>query len=977
MRHDLGWCRCFERRAAAARAKAEADAAGNGTATSVDEESEKDIDGSTVGGGNNRIRQTNSSSVDDDPSIQSGSSEGKLVNTSGLLQTPPRKPHPIILSARFMTLPAPLYRRLFDEKFRGCILRADKALVEGMDSLKTSNELPEWWDFTTKAKFHGFLASFRASVARDEQMRTAAKHARHLRRLKRAEARLKGRASTPRFHKNTDATAAASAADGGVVASSTSAVSDVQTDMIETEISADTPEEPFETSEEHHKEGHKDHAEVLAKLSAAIERAAEVAAASAAASENMDTAASKAASSKCVTCTEGEALDLPWFEAGGQGSGERLRDMAKDALGPTWSMEAGYASGTDQWELGLAERVGSGTVDEPEIDAAPVLGRDSESGTASQQVLDFEDYVEGWWEAFEEAAARGEEDDWALWSEEVDESDDDEYDEEDDDIGVCGEGVSCARFGLPRPGRSSREKSTVIRSSAEGNTIIGSKDGEQDESHEHVNEYSGHSELRNNGLAPVSGHSSWAPTTARETAGSTAETIGDTVASTAGLTYDGGDANSASAATHVATQTKTPAETTTAIGEPSTSLNVATTSDRDATSVTNDVEIASEKAASAVDVDNSAEHHPTKQVPWRHGLPHVAAHAPVPENGSEVDNTAAGHTVEDSAESNLSAVKSPHTSTTSKPLSGEDSPSAGVQEDYRTPQKTTANVVSETAEEEPVGPAGAGTRRSSGMSGTNEAVGVRRMRIGGSWFAQMRNETDADAAAASATASVAALALGVAVAEASADSDTSAPSSSSSIEPEASQGLKEGASEAAEDASGPSGTSSWWAGGSKAGGAAAHKDGTGVEDLTPPRGAATLESTVHTAEDGNDSDASAMPSLSGHGASKMPQLRSLRPHTATATTEAVASGNGQSGTASNHPASAPAAVETATKGTESASEGHSGIGLSWAAGMRRARSIHKPPSSVLQAAETPGSDAVGGVDAREIHNEKTGFNSDS
>ena len=990
MRHDLGWCRCFERRAAAARAKADADATGMGNTTSLDQEPEKYRGNRTGGSSSSRIRKSNSSSIDDGTSFQSNSSEERPINTSGALQTPPRKPHPIILSARFMTLPAPLYRRLFDEKFRGCILRADKALVEGMDSLKASNELPEWWDFTTKAKFHGFLASFRASVARDEQMRTAAKHARHLRRLRRAEARLKGRTSSPGLEgKAGDMGFADSPAEGSVesrasaVASRSGATSDVQMGMIETEISAEASEYPVKTAEDHLKDDDVSHAEIFAKLGAAIERAAKAAAASAAASKNMEKAENGVASSKCVTCDEGEALDLPWFEAGGQGNGERLRDMAKDALGPTWSIEAGYASEIDENNLGIvAEHAESDasnglSFDQPSNEASTLnsddidfpLSRDSGSGAAAQQVLDFEDYVEGWWEAFEEAAVQGDDEDWAFWGEEIDEDDNDEEDfEEDDDIGVCGEGVSCARFGLPRTSKSNPEKPPTVHSSTEAN-VMDDSDEVQDDDHEHVNKDSGHNE-RYNGLDPLSGHNHWAPVARGETAVDSLGITRDAASSTsktngmADSTYNAGDLNAARAATSTAGQMQAATGTAAATSESPASPTTTTSSEaRNTPGIDDGIESATEQEASAADVDTPTEHHPTKQIPWRHGFPHAAAHTQIPDTGPEMNTEAAAEqTAEDASGKNLIAV-TPHTSTNSQSQSVEDSPAAGIQRDHDT-SHMTANTVEESAtDEESSASAGASARHGSRMSGTNEAVGVRRMRIGGSWFAQMRNETDADAAAASAIASVAAMALGVAVAEATADSDGAL--SSSITEQEAPNDLKEGTSEVIEDVPGPSSIPTWWGGSSKTGESAAHKDGSDVADITPSRGAGAMESSVHSSGDRSVSDASATPSLPGHGAGKMSQLRSLRPHTTITTAEAVSPGADPSETAFKHPTSTPAKVEAAAAGMDSASEGSSGTGLSWAAGVRRAPNIQKPPSSVTHAAETPEGEARSGNEARE------------
>jgi len=91
------------------------------------------------------------------------------------------KPHPFVLSARFVALPGPLYRRLFDVDFRECIVRADKALLEAMDAIAAAGELPDWWDKWTEAKFRAFLTTFRASVARDDKMQGRAQERARLR----------------------------------------------------------------------------------------------------------------------------------------------------------------------------------------------------------------------------------------------------------------------------------------------------------------------------------------------------------------------------------------------------------------------------------------------------------------------------------------------------------------------------------------------------------------------------------------------------------------------------------------------------------------------------------------------------------------------------------------------------------------------------------------------------------------------------
>jgi hypothetical protein len=54
------------------------------------------------------------------------------------------KPHPFILSTRFITLPSPIYRRLFDEAFRNCIGDADEVLLRDMDALEAQGKLPDW-----------------------------------------------------------------------------------------------------------------------------------------------------------------------------------------------------------------------------------------------------------------------------------------------------------------------------------------------------------------------------------------------------------------------------------------------------------------------------------------------------------------------------------------------------------------------------------------------------------------------------------------------------------------------------------------------------------------------------------------------------------------------------------------------------------------------------------------------------------------
>uniref|UniRef100_A0A7S2WV72 Uncharacterized protein n=1 Tax=Rhizochromulina marina TaxID=1034831 RepID=A0A7S2WV72_9STRA len=83
------------------------------------------------------------------------------------------KPHPLVLSTRFLTLPAPIYRLLFDEPFRECIRLADQRMLEDMDVLIEKDRLPEWWDKWTRNKFHTYLLAFRKSVARDDRMSDA------------------------------------------------------------------------------------------------------------------------------------------------------------------------------------------------------------------------------------------------------------------------------------------------------------------------------------------------------------------------------------------------------------------------------------------------------------------------------------------------------------------------------------------------------------------------------------------------------------------------------------------------------------------------------------------------------------------------------------------------------------------------------------------------------------------------------------
>lgn len=81
-----------------------------------------------------------------------------------------RKAHPVILSTRFMTMPAALYRRLFSNEFRKCIMLSDQQMIFEFDNLTAHGELPEWWDAFTQAKFHTFLLAFRRSVRRDAKM---------------------------------------------------------------------------------------------------------------------------------------------------------------------------------------------------------------------------------------------------------------------------------------------------------------------------------------------------------------------------------------------------------------------------------------------------------------------------------------------------------------------------------------------------------------------------------------------------------------------------------------------------------------------------------------------------------------------------------------------------------------------------------------------------------------------------------------
>ena len=74
----------------------------------------------------------------------------KVAATASRGSGAPAKPHPVLLSARFLTMPAPLYRRLFDERFRACIFDADRELVKTLDGIEASGALPEWWDKGTK-----------------------------------------------------------------------------------------------------------------------------------------------------------------------------------------------------------------------------------------------------------------------------------------------------------------------------------------------------------------------------------------------------------------------------------------------------------------------------------------------------------------------------------------------------------------------------------------------------------------------------------------------------------------------------------------------------------------------------------------------------------------------------------------------------------------------------------------------------------
>jgi len=41
-----------------------------------------------------------------------------------------RKAHPLMLSTRFLALPSPLYRRMFDREFRECIRTADSNMLD-------------------------------------------------------------------------------------------------------------------------------------------------------------------------------------------------------------------------------------------------------------------------------------------------------------------------------------------------------------------------------------------------------------------------------------------------------------------------------------------------------------------------------------------------------------------------------------------------------------------------------------------------------------------------------------------------------------------------------------------------------------------------------------------------------------------------------------------------------------------------------
>ena len=137
MRHDLDWCKCYARAAAGAggdpwRGLAKVSLGGGGSSSS------KSLNGSSSSSSattsaekrkqhrqrHRRARRARRAQQKKKRSRQRGGRNGMPLGM---------KPSPLMLSTRFLTLPGPLYRRLFDRDFRECIRRADLSLVTAFD----------------------------------------------------------------------------------------------------------------------------------------------------------------------------------------------------------------------------------------------------------------------------------------------------------------------------------------------------------------------------------------------------------------------------------------------------------------------------------------------------------------------------------------------------------------------------------------------------------------------------------------------------------------------------------------------------------------------------------------------------------------------------------------------------------------------------------------------------------------------------
>lgn len=70
-------------------------------------------------------------------------------------------PSPLILSSRFLTIPAPIYRWAFDKEFRECIRTADSNMIAEFDRIATEDAFPAWWGVWTRTKFAAYLRTFR------------------------------------------------------------------------------------------------------------------------------------------------------------------------------------------------------------------------------------------------------------------------------------------------------------------------------------------------------------------------------------------------------------------------------------------------------------------------------------------------------------------------------------------------------------------------------------------------------------------------------------------------------------------------------------------------------------------------------------------------------------------------------------------------------------------------------------------------